>query len=204
MATENSTTLTRKCSLCKQRFPLDEIYFHKNKSDKTGLGYTCKTCGVLKSRQYYAENKEDALLNQKRRRDANPEKTRHARHEEYERNKATYEAYRRNKPEEQKERDRIWGRESHHHNRDARNAKSRIYYYTHKDSAAANNKRWAAEHPERAAEIKQSYIKRNPEKRKDPQTPMGVPKKGALLDNAAAQEKRAFPTLSPSNNGCLR
>lgn len=38
------TTVTRRCTACKQTFPLDTDHFYRNRNETAGLTYECKKC----------------------------------------------------------------------------------------------------------------------------------------------------------------
>lgn len=73
MATLDSTPLERVCKSCGNSYPLTSEYWHKDKTAKHGLSYSCKECAKTRAmkrhwdkhdliseqhRQYYVANKD--------------------------------------------------------------------------------------------------------------------------------------------------
>lgn len=59
-----SDEATKRCSRCKEQFPLSSFY--KNNSRKDGLGSQCRACTNLSSKEHYRRHKPDYLQRNKR------------------------------------------------------------------------------------------------------------------------------------------
>lgn len=75
---------TRPCHDCLVEKPLEAYPRDKNRA--LGRGYICKACAVLRTRAWYANNKDRSLATGKRWRKANPEKHRASHRAFYARN----------------------------------------------------------------------------------------------------------------------
>lgn len=58
MDTPDSTTVTRKCCMCGEEFPLTSEHWYKDKKSPLGLGYCCKVCARQKAKRWLDENRE--------------------------------------------------------------------------------------------------------------------------------------------------
>lgn len=71
---------TKKCRICGDEKPLDDLHFPKSKVHKSGFRNECIDCRRKQAREqrrrYYEENKEKVLANKKQRDQANTEKIR--------------------------------------------------------------------------------------------------------------------------------
>ena len=64
----------KRCTKCGDEYPATTDYFHARSDRKSGIKSECKSCGDLRQRNHYASNIEEAHQEQKRYRDANPER----------------------------------------------------------------------------------------------------------------------------------
>lgn len=69
-----SLTRFRRCFCCGITYPVQAIYFHKDKKAKYGLSYRCKRCATLKANAYNKLHPEKAKDRFKRWKEANPER----------------------------------------------------------------------------------------------------------------------------------
>lgn len=44
------------CRECQNEYPINNKYFHRNRSVKTGFEYICKTCKKKRSKAYYEKH----------------------------------------------------------------------------------------------------------------------------------------------------
>jgi hypothetical protein len=66
----------RTCSVCKTQKPLTE--FHRDKSRKGGLNYSCKCCMIQRRAEYYSKNASIANKASRRWNEENSEKNKEA------------------------------------------------------------------------------------------------------------------------------
>jgi len=82
----------RKCSKCNEFKLFNE--FHKNKKGKHGVNHLCKSCVKVKTKKYWAENKEVMKLRKQAWIDKDPEKAKASKRtsdaKSYEKNKDKY------------------------------------------------------------------------------------------------------------------
>lgn len=103
-----------------------------------------------------ARNLEHARVLEKASRDRNREARRLRDREYYAKHKASINAQRKPKSEGDLERGRQW----HAANRECLNRRSREYYQAHREEHNARARRWEAEHPERARELRIAKVQR--------------------------------------------
>lgn len=149
----------KECPRCKKSFPHTEGYFHKDKSQKSGLKSRCKQCMTIAASGYYSEHREEVLETKRvhriehhdeyvqRDRDRyystiEYQKQRHARYR-HENRDAVLERtrdWRRRNPEHIK----AYSRQYHQDNIDRQRAKARNYYRNHLEERLAYAKSYNA------------------------------------------------------------
>ena len=136
MDTPDSTTVTRKCCICGEEFPLTSEYWHKDKKARFGLRYSCKVCTRQKA---------------KRRLDENRERNKEACKNWYANNRDVVDAYREKNAEHIAEKKRKWRKnnpdkakkhksDSQKRNRASANARSKRFRERHPDKMRAKSR----------------------------------------------------------------
>jgi len=129
MATPDSTTPQKRCTVCKEFFPRTPEYFTRNKACSDGLHTQCKKCKYAKDHEWLELNREDINA---RRREEYPQRR------EY--NIANH---------------KRWRTE----NRDKYLAKKRADYWANPEADNARSRAYRLAHPEERREYDKEYNK---------------------------------------------
>lgn len=130
MSDFNDTPKVRRCSVCKQEFPLTSEHWHRDKRDSHGFVWKCKECAKLKSREWVAENRERNKENCKR---------------YYEENQEQVQAYRKGHAEQIALGKRSWRKA----NPDKVKKQKSESQKRHRDSANVRSRRYIQNNPEK-------------------------------------------------------
>lgn len=126
----------KTCNKCEVEKPATPEYFHRNKSKKDGLEYTCKECRKEYDKKYYQENKEKKHEYDKK---------------YYQENKEYYKKY----SEEHKEERREYSRNHYQENKEEKLEYSRIHYQENKEHYREYFVTYRLENPEAKRLIEQ-------------------------------------------------
>ena len=75
------------CFTCKEEFPATTEYFHRHHAKKYGLSTRCKECTNKYNQEYYQNNKEEILKQQRKYNQTNKERMREYNKEHYQNNR---------------------------------------------------------------------------------------------------------------------
>lgn len=129
-ATMTDHTPYRRCKQCSNDLPLTPEFWHRDKTDKYGFAYTCKSCASARSRKWSVDN-HDYVLEKHR--------------EYYHNNKAAFQAYRAKNAEHIAE----WRREHRNLKADDYRRWKSDSQKRNRDSANIRSRRFNQRHPER-------------------------------------------------------
>ena len=114
------------CNKCKSYKPLDQFY--KDKSHKTGIRSTCKTCSSSSQKDHYLKNKETIRLSHKEYIKNNYDKILENDRERYRKNRSKILEQKKQKYQEDKERYLNIAKDYRENNREKISEGMRIYY----------------------------------------------------------------------------
>jgi hypothetical protein len=185
-----SDSIQRLCKKCSISYPLTSQFWHKDKSAKEGLSYTCKECAKAKSRKWHGDNQEfanqrsreyyethlderrayidanfDKIAQQKREwRQNNPELVAAQKKRHYEKHKAKIRAYHREWRMRNMEKMRAYHKQYGIDHAEEISLRTRIWYMKNRLRISELGKLHYQANKERIKANVRDWCKRNPEK----------------------------------------
>ena len=160
----NTPYVFKRCTGCGEWLVASNINFHKNKSNKYGLGSKCKKCRAEQQKQYYKENRDKILEQCKQYRENNKEYYVEYRKQYYENNKDKI--LERCKQHYDENRDKIAERHKQHYkeNRDKILEQCKQYHEDNRDKISEYHKQYHEDNRDKISEYHKQHYKENRDK----------------------------------------